>query len=261
MLVLATTAANPAAGQVDPSEPADGPPRPDIVVIYVDDYPQQVTDLWSDPERTPALARFVEDGLWLSAATGSTPTCCPGRANTLTGTWGHRSGVTENDMAAFDPADTVAVRLGEQGYRTYFGGKFLNRLPRYVRPPSSVEHYAQGWDEFDVGLTNHGAYYDYPLWTRSDGRMRYGDAETDHSTFVVTNRMTEHIRSTPAGGADLRLPLALRRACPVRADAALRRRPRLRRRRALGGPRLRRGRRLGQARVRPGAAASGRACL
>ena len=199
MLVLATTAANPAAGQVDPSEPADGPPRPDIVVIYVDDYPQQVTDLWSDPERTPALARFVEDGLWLSAATGSTPTCCPGRANTLTGTWGHRNGVTENDMAAFDPADTVAVRLAEQGYRTYFGGKFLNRLPRYVRPPSSVEHYAQGWDEFDVGLTNHGAYYDYPLWTRSDGRMRYGDAETDHSTFVVTNRMTEHIRSTPAG--------------------------------------------------------------
>jgi N-acetylglucosamine-6-sulfatase len=199
MLVLATAGANPAAGQVDPSEPATDAPRPDIVVIYVDDYPQHVTDLWSDPARTPALARFVEDGLWLSAATGSTPTCCPGRVNTLTGTWGHRSGITENDMAAFDPTDTVAVPLQEQGYRTYFGGKFLNRLPRYVRPPSSVEHYARGWDEFDVGLTNHGAYYDYPLWTRSDGRVRYGDVESDHSTFVVTNRMAHHIRSTPAG--------------------------------------------------------------
>jgi arylsulfatase A-like enzyme len=196
ILLLGAVAVSPGSAQVESSVP-DAAPRPDIVVIYVDDFPQQLTELWSDPTRTPALARFVDDGLWLEAASGSTPTCCPGRVNTLTGTWGHRSGVTENDMAAYDPADTIAVRLQEQGYRTYFGGKFLNRLPRYVRPPSSVERYAAGWDEFDVGLTNHGAYYDYPLWTRSDGRVRHGDAETDHSTYVVTNLMTEHIRATP----------------------------------------------------------------
>lgn len=195
LLVVATTWV--VATAQDPGAGADAP-RPDIVVVYVDDSPQAATHLWSDPERTPALARFVDDGTWLAAATGSTPTCCPARVNTLTGTWSHRNGVTENDMAAFDPTDTVAVRLQAAGYRTLYGGKFLNRFPRYVRPPSSVEHYAQGWDEFDVMITNHGKFYDYPLWTR-DGRRRYRDSATDHSTFVVTTRMAQHIRQTPAG--------------------------------------------------------------
>jgi arylsulfatase A-like enzyme len=196
-LVTLIGGAGLAIAGVEPPSEADRPPRPSIVVIYMDDYPQPVTELWSDPVRTPQLARFVRDGLWLKAATGSTPTCCPGRVNTLTGTWGHRSGVTENDMATFDPADTVAARLQEQGYRTFFGGKFLNRFPRYVRPPSSVERYALGWDEFDVGITNHGAYYDYPLWTRAEGRVRYGHEDRDHSTAVVTDLMTAHIRATP----------------------------------------------------------------
>ena len=197
-LLLGVVAVNPVAGQTaEPSALVDGPPRPTSSSSTSTTTPSPSPTSGAIPRARPSSRSSSRTGLWLSAATGSTPTCCPGRANTLTGTWGHHSGVTENDMAAYDPADTVAVRLQEQGYRTYFGGKFLNRFPRYVRPPSSVEHYAAGWDEFDVGITNHGAYYDYPLWTRSDGRVRHGDAESDHSTEVVTNLMTEHIRATP----------------------------------------------------------------
>jgi N-acetylglucosamine-6-sulfatase len=178
------------------AEPAEAASRrPDIVVIYVDDVPQAATHLWSDPARTPSLARFVHQGTWLKHATGSTPQCCPGRANTLLGQWGHRSGVTQNDLGPFDPTRTIAVQLQRAGYRTLFGGKFLNRFPHYAYQ-HGARRYAVGWDQFDVVFTHHGKFYNYPLWTRT-GTRRYGQEATDHSTFVVTRRMARHIRRTP----------------------------------------------------------------
>src|SRR5687768_13012635 len=103
------------------------PPRPDIVVLYMDDFSPTVARLWSSSRRTPALARFVDHGIRLRAS-GSTPLCCPARANLLTGRYGHRNGVTRNGIGRFDPGSTVAVRLSRVGYRTAFVGKFLNRL-------------------------------------------------------------------------------------------------------------------------------------
>ena len=60
-------------------------PRPDIVVIYLDDVSPHDGRLWSEPERTPTLANlFVQTASTFSSAFGETPLCCPGRAATLT---------------------------------------------------------------------------------------------------------------------------------------------------------------------------------
>ena len=172
------------------------PTSRDIVMVWLDDFSPHAAQLWTDPERTPTLARLTGEGLHLASASGSTPRCCPGRVNLLTGRWSHHSGVTENDMGPFRPRQSVHRRLAPAGYHTLFAGKYLNRLPAYTRDEDGMLPYAAGWDEFDVLWNNHGAFYDYPLWTR-DGVQRHGSEARDHSTRVVTERLVDHIRAAP----------------------------------------------------------------
>jgi N-acetylglucosamine-6-sulfatase len=171
--------------------------EPNIVVFYMDDFPANATQLWSDPERTPNLARFASEGTWFRDAAGSTPRCSPARANILTGRWGHNSGVTENDIGPYQPRMSVASKLQDRGYHTLFGGKYHNLLRRYTKDPADVERYAENWHQFDAIWLSDGKFYDYPLWTR-DGIKRYAHKPRDHSTFVVTNRMRRHILDAPA---------------------------------------------------------------
>ncbi len=191
---------SPSAGadaSISPSEASftPEPPRPNIVVIYMDDFSPKAARLWKDHQRTPDLARWVEQGITLNAS-GSTPLCCPARANVLTGRYGHRNGITRNEMRKYDPSETVAVELQAAGYHTAYVGKFLNSLARWAPDRRSMEHYAQGWDDFDVIWENQGHFYDYRLWTRH-GVQKRGSAPRDHSSRVAGLRAAAHIRATP----------------------------------------------------------------
>ncbi len=169
---------------------------PNIVVVYTDDFSPDAEWLWSDHARTPALAKFVDEGVRFGNATAVTSLCGPARASMLTGTYGHTNGVTWNDPAEFDAGSTVAPRLQQQGYHTVYVGKYLNRLRAYAPKPRDVWDYAQGWDEFDVLHTLNGKFYDYPLWTK-EGERRYGTNPEDHSTRVLAQRAARHIVNAP----------------------------------------------------------------
>src|ERR671919_2570834 len=104
---LPSPTASPVAAALD---------RPNIVVIYADDFSPLATWLWKDPERTPTLARFARDGIWFRNATGSTPMCCPARGNLLTGRYGHRTGITKNDLGPYEPAGALGALLQGAGY-------------------------------------------------------------------------------------------------------------------------------------------------
>lgn len=186
-----------APGVVLPGSHAEAAaPRPDIVIIYMDDFSPAAARLWSDRSRTPALARFVRTGITLNAS-GSTPLCCPARANLLTGRHGHRNGVTRNDIGRYDPKDTIGVRMARSGYRTAFIGKFLNGLSSRAPTHRSVLRYARGWDVFDVIWQNQGRFYDYRRWTRR-GVSFHGSGARDHSSRVAGVRAARAIRATPA---------------------------------------------------------------
>jgi len=175
-------AATLAGGSVTPALAREGTQatKPNIVVIYVDDFSPGAPQLWNDAERTPALARFVDEGTWFISGSGSTPRCGPARANN-------------------QPRMSVASKLQERGYHTLFGGKYFNALRRHTPEEKMVKRYAENWDQFDPIWLNDGKFYDYPLWTR-DGVERHGDRPRDHSTFVVTERMQQHILDAPADG-------------------------------------------------------------
>lgn len=186
---------SPAPEVPAPEVPSPPAPRPDIVVIYMDDFSPLAASLWSRRSRTPALARFVDEGIELNAS-ASTPLCCPARGNLLTGRYGHRNGITRIDMRDFDPAQTIAVDLQAAGYHTAYVGKFLNTLSRWAPDRDSVRAYAQGWDDFDVIWEYQGRFYDYRLWTR-EGVRRHGGAARDHSSRVAGQRAARRIRSAP----------------------------------------------------------------
>ncbi len=187
MEVGATGMAPPPA----PSEVAEPPPvpRPDIIVVYVDDVAPLDGRLWTR-QRTPHIRRWVIDrGLTFEHAVDEAPLCCPARANLLTGLHTHNNGVVENDAAPFDPRVTIASELHDAGYRTAWIGKYLNRYMS-LRGERRLRHEV-AWDTF---LPMSGGSYGYYLWPK--GRPRYGRPRL-HSMRLVQRLAVRELREAP----------------------------------------------------------------
>jgi arylsulfatase A-like enzyme len=171
--------------------------RPDIVVFYLDDFSPLPRSLWSDPERTPHLARFVNRGLGFQNAIVSTPLCGPSRAGLLTGRYGHHTGVIANDVDPYRADNDVAEKLGRAGYHTVYVGKHINRLADARRTRAQMDRLASWWDEFDVMWENQGKFYDWTQYRKDEDSVYYGDKPGDHSSRVAADRAVEHIKDTP----------------------------------------------------------------
>jgi arylsulfatase A-like enzyme len=193
--LVAVSFAGAVAGASFPAVPGDPPappgadprsPRPDIVVIVLDDIPPLDGRLW---KKLPNIRRnFVRQGLEFTDTHSETPTCTPGRAGLLTGQHSYHHGAQETDSTAeFDPGMTVATALHDEGYHTVMVGKYLNFFERLVdtHPP--------GWDEFH-GF--RGAYYDYDMY--SNGVVRhYGSKPRDYSTDVIARLTKKTLNRAP----------------------------------------------------------------
>lgn len=187
-------------GMPGTTRPAQAAARPDIVLIHIDDWSPKVRRLWSNPRRTPALATFARAGVEFRNATGSTPLCTPGRANLVTGQWGHNNGVTTNDPRRYDPADNLSIKVRDAGYHTIFGGKFLIKMEKHFPRREDVQPFARGWDRYDLiwkrTSKKQAYYYKYLMWTKA-GTVYHGARAGDHSTKVVAKRIAGHIRNAP----------------------------------------------------------------
>lgn len=175
-------------------------PRPNVVVVYLDDVNPLHKRLWCN-DRTPNLARFCRQGVEFRQAYGSTPVCGPSRATLLTGQYGHKHGVTDNSGEAFsnfDATNTVATRMQAAGYHTVFAGKPINGIGLAIEG-SEVKRYAQGWNRFGIiwkRAPKYKSFYRYNWKTRFSTSWR-GDRPEDHSTRVAGNRVARQIREAP----------------------------------------------------------------
>lgn len=176
-----------------PSPEVAGAPRPDIVLLVLDDLPEMDLRVL---RRLPTISRlFLDGGVRFTRHMGNDPLCCPGRATLLTGLRSRDHGVIDNDGRAFDPSVTLATELSGAGYRTAILGKYLNR----VKPPLDVT--PPGWDRVLIGLD----YYGDTWW--DDGRPRpLGRQPRDYSVDLIARRAARWIgRRGPAVPAFLYL--------------------------------------------------------
>jgi len=114
--------------------------QPNIIVVYTDD------QRWDTLPVMPAVSRLAEEGVVFTNSFTTSPVCGPSRASLLTGRYARSQGIDLNEGASgqFDPSDTIAVRLQNQGYTTALFGKYLNgyRVQFPAVPP--------GWSEWRV---------------------------------------------------------------------------------------------------------------
>jgi arylsulfatase A-like enzyme len=176
----------PPANGAATGQPGGGPPRPNIVVFYLDDVGAHDNRLWNDPDRTPAIAHtFVENGVYFPNAIGEDPLCCPGRGNLLTGLHTHNNGVVENNGHLFNPHVTIGSALQGVGYETLYMGKYFNFVERFTEA-EWTQHTAD-WDHIQA---THG----YTDKVRTENGWK--TYPNEHPTVFIAEQTAQYIRET-----------------------------------------------------------------
>lgn len=145
-----------------PTRPAARPPRPNLVVILIDDLRFDEVGLCGHPYlKSPHIDRIGLEGINFVNAFHTTPLCSPNRASILTGQYASRHGVIDNVAR-----DALSHRLQNYhrvlqrlGYETAHVGKWHMGNSADPRP---------GYDRW-VSFPGHGSIVDPEL--NIDGRQ------------------------------------------------------------------------------------------
>ncbi len=183
-LVFAVLANNPARAL------ASRPPLPNIVVISTDDQAAYTVNRRYMPKTIRRFATATN----FSDFVASNPLCCPSRASLYTGQYSHNHGVTINDYGLLrDRFNVLPAWLQNAGYKTAHIGKFMNGYEDAVADPLEP---APGWDRW-FSQVDPRRYYDYSL-SVNGRRRRYGEADRDYLTTVMSNRAVRTVGSMAA---------------------------------------------------------------
>ena len=172
-----------------PSARAHAHARLNVVFIVSDD-----ERLDGNAVMTNVRHLLGDHGVTFSNFNVTTSMCAPSRASILTGLYSHHTGVQGNfgrhSYPAFDENSDLPVWLHRAGYETALVGKYLNDYSLdggNAIPP--------GWDDWQaIDSVPLERYYDYDL--NENGRIaHFGNAPSDYSTTVLTNRALAFLRT------------------------------------------------------------------
>ena len=135
---------------------------PNVILVLADDLDMTVF------ERSTLDSAWAPEGVSFTNAVVTTSICCPSRASILRGQYAHNTGLVNNlnEMpgggARFFRQSglerlTLATILQENGYETWFGGKYLNG---YEEAGGSIGHVPPGWDSWQAYLDERTANQD-----------------------------------------------------------------------------------------------------
>ncbi|MFH1924146.1 MAG: sulfatase [Planctomycetota bacterium] len=114
-------------GRAFPTQAAETPARPNLVVILVDDLRWDEIGCAGHPfVKTPHVDRVAREGARFLNAFATTPLCSPVRASLLTGLYAHSHGIVDNTnrSARSHQLPTFPRVLQGEGYETAFIGKW-----------------------------------------------------------------------------------------------------------------------------------------
>ena len=159
--------------------------EPNLLVIITDDQPYYTVS------HTKAVASLIRDrGTTFSPyAYVSTPMCGPARATLLTGKWSRdrtyqTAGAYQDLHASIYESYTIATRLKQAGYSTYFRGKYTNGYDGNAIP--------SGWDAWFamVEPINKADSFLY----RNSSRTRRYNREVHNETDVLSVNAERFVR-------------------------------------------------------------------
>lgn len=165
-------------------------PRPNIVLILVDDMGYSDIGSFGSEINTPSLDRLAYTGVRFSQMYNCAR-CCPTRASLLTGLYPHQAGVGHMvgnhgslEYQGFLRQDcvTIAEALRSSGYRTLMSGKWhvggayqANRPDTWA--PGTEDHpipVQRGFDQHYGMLGGGGSYFKPPYMVRDDQVIEAG---------------------------------------------------------------------------------------
>ena len=123
----------------------------------------------------------------------TSPLCCPSRSSILTGQYIHNHRARNNSISGGCSSPgwqqgpekhSVSTYVKKLGYRTFFGGKYLNQygMPQVGGP----EHVPPGWDEW-VGLVGNSRYYNYTLSVNGNPEKHGDTYASDYLTDILVS--------------------------------------------------------------------------
>jgi N-acetylglucosamine-6-sulfatase len=208
VLVLAAAAATglslaaSGASSDPPARPAAAQ-RPNVVVVLTDDL------AWNLVQYMPHVRQLQRRGSTFSRYFVTDSLCCPSRSSIFTGRFPHDTGIFTNMGAdgGFQAflnkgweSNTYATALAPLGYRTGFGGKYLNGyLPR-------TRHVPPGWTDWRTAGNAYGEF-NYNL-NENGALVHYGTTPGDYLTDVLATKGSAFINQAAAANKPFVLELA-----------------------------------------------------
>lgn len=189
-------APNPRNGALPVEGGKAGAPRPNFILILVDDMDSLLGSLDVMPVTRTQLARR---GATFSNAYVPISLCCPSRASILTGLYPHNHGIYTNDppdggFLRFrdlgNEGATLPVLLRNAGYRTALYGKYMNGYPEvgeetYIPP---------GWNEW-ISPAGDDAYSGFWYTLNDNGRLVTSAGQpADYLTDVLGKKADSFVR-------------------------------------------------------------------
>ncbi|MBN2578706.1 MAG: arylsulfatase [Pirellulales bacterium] len=185
-------------------EAAEQAPRPNIVLILVDDMGFSDLGCYGGEIDTPNLDRLAQGGLRYTQCYNAAR-CCPTRASLLTGLYSHQTGI--GYMAHVDTGKpgyranlnrqcvTIAEALRSSGYATYIAGKW--HVCRDFAPSGPKHNWPRqrGFDRFFGTLIGVGSYCD-PLTLTKENEPATPEGDF-YYTEAITRKTIEYIRENP----------------------------------------------------------------
>ena len=139
---------------------ADQPPRPNIVLVIVDDLRWDDLGCAGHPfAQTPNIDRIAAEGAMFRNAFITTPLCSPSRASILTSQYAHRHGIIDNTERGPQSHRllTFPQTLQQSGYETSFVGKWHMGNDNTARPGFTHWYALQGQGKsYDSVVNDNG---------------------------------------------------------------------------------------------------------